>query len=93
MKTEGIKMTQHFQNQQQIKTRKAVLVLMKHSAPPLVLYVDEPEELYEDLKTAIKSANQSMPKLIEKQAKGPVKNFVVLDTQLAGVALQEENYL
>ena len=86
-------MTQHFQNQQQIKTRKSVLVLMKHSAPPLVLYVDEPEQLYEELKIAIKSANQAMPKLIEKQAKGPVKDFSVLDTQLAGVAIQEENYL
>ncbi|MCQ2958340.1 MAG: hypothetical protein MJ180_05515 [Candidatus Gastranaerophilales bacterium] len=86
-------MTQHFPNGQQIKTRKAVLILMKHSAPPLVLYVDEPEELYEELKTAIKTANNAMPKMIEKQAKGPVKNFCVLDTQLAGVAIQEENYL
>ena len=86
-------MTQHFQNSPQVKTRKAVLVLMKHSAPPLVLYVDNPEELYEDLKKAIKTSNTAMPKLIEKTAKGPVKNFCVLDTQLAGVALQEENYL
>ena len=86
-------MTQHFQNQPQVKTRKAVLVLMKHSAPPLVLYVDEPEALYEDLKAAIKTANNSMPKLIERQAKGPVKNLSVLDTQLAGVAIQEETYL
>lgn len=86
-------MTQHFQNTPQVKSRKAVLVLMKHSAPPLVLYVDNPEELYEELKTAIKSANTAMPKIIEKTAKGPVKNFSVLDTQLAGVAIQEENYL
>lgn len=86
-------MTQHFQNSPQVKTRKAVLILMKHSAPPLVLYVDNPEELYEDLKQAIRTANNSMPKLIEKQAKGPVKNLSVLDTQLAGVALQEEQYL
>jgi len=86
-------MTQHFQNSPQVKTRKSVLVLMKHSAPPVVLYVDNPEGLYDELKAAIKSANNSMPKLIEKQAKGPVKNFVVLDSQLAGVAIQEENYL
>ena len=76
-----------------LSSRLAVLVLMKHSAPPLVLYVDEPEALYEELKTAIKSANNAMPKLIEKQAKGPVKNFSVLDTQLAGVAIQEETYM
>jgi len=86
-------MTQHYQNQPQVKSRKSVLVLMKHSAPPLVLYVDNPEELYDELKAAIKSANNAMPKLIEKQAKGPVKDFSVLDTQLAGVAIQEENYL
>ena len=86
-------MTQHFQNSPQVKTRKAVLIMMKHSAPPLVLYVDNPEELYEDLKQAIKTANNSMPKLIERQAKGPVKTLSVLDTQLAGVAIQEESYL
>ena len=86
-------MTQHFQNSPQVKTRKAVLIMMKHSAPPLVLYVDNPEELYEDLKQAIKTANNSMPKLIERQAKGPVKMLSVLDTQLAGVAIQEESYL
>ena len=44
-------MTQHFQNTPQVKTRKSVLVLMKHSAPPLVLYSDTPEELYEDFIT------------------------------------------
>lgn len=86
-------MTQHFQNTPQVKTRKSVLVLMKHSAPPLVLYSDTPEELYEDLKNVIKTANNAMPKLIERQAKGPVKDFAVLDTQLAGVAIQEESYL
>jgi len=86
-------MTQHFQSTPQVKVRKSVLVIMKHSAPPLVLYVDNPEELYEDLKSAIRAANPTMPKLIEKTAKGPVKNFSVLDTQLAGVALQDENYL
>ena len=86
-------MTQHFQNSPQLKTRKAVLVLMKHSAPPLVLYVDEPDALYEELKQAIKTANNSMPKLIEKHAKGPVKNLSILDTQLAGVAIQEETYM
>ena len=86
-------MTQHFQNSQQLKTRKSVLILMKHSAPPLVLYVDNPDELYEDLKQVIKTANTAMPKLIERQAKGPVKNFVILDTQLAGVAIQEETYM
>lgn len=86
-------MTQHFQSTPQVKTRKALLILMKHSAPPLVLYVDNPDELYEDLKQVIKSANNSMPKIIERQAKGPVKNLCVLDTQLAGVAIQEETYL
>ena len=86
-------MTQHFPNGQQIKTRKAVLILMKHSAPPIVLYVDDPDELYNDLKNVIKTANAALPKIIERQAKGPVKNFCVLDSQLAGVALQEENYI
>ena len=37
--------------------------------------------------------NAALPKIIERQAKGPVKNLCVLDSQLAGVALQEENYI
>ena len=86
-------MTQHFQNTPQVKTRKAVLILMKHSAPPLVLYVDNPDELYNELQLAIQCANNTRPKLIEKQANGPVKTLAVLDTQLAGVAIQEETYL
>lgn len=73
-----------------IKTRKALLILMKIVAPPLVLYVDNPDEAYAEIKNIIEEADQRAPKLIEKTGKGPLKKLAILDTQIAGVALQEE---
>ncbi|MGD9581925.1 MAG: hypothetical protein AB7V50_11175 [Vampirovibrionia bacterium] len=81
-------MQQFPQAQTQIKT--ALLVFLKIVGPPLVLYVDNPEELYKELKDIIKTANNVSPKLIEKKGNGPLKTICVLDTQIAGVALQEE---
>ncbi len=75
---------------QQVKTRKALLVFLKVVAPPLVLYVDNPDETYIEIRKIITSANQQSPKMIEKVAKGPLKKIAVLDTQIAGVAVQEE---
>ena len=77
----------------QIKIRKAILVFLKHAGPPIVLYSDEPEELYLDLKSCIEKSSAAAPKLIERQAKGPVKTLAVLDTIIAGVAIQEESYV
>lgn len=75
---------------QQIKTRKALLIFLKVVAPPLVLYVDNPEEIYSEIRKIIANANPQAPKMIEKIGKGPLKKVAVLDTQLAGVAIQEE---
>ena len=75
----------------QIKTRKPVLIFLKIVGPPLVLYVDNSEVLYQEIKQIISSANEQAPKIIEKVGKGPLKKLAVLDTQIAGVALQEEN--
>jgi hypothetical protein len=78
---------------QQIKTRKAVLLFLKHSGPPLVLYVENPEELYQEFKEIISKASVASPKLIEKIGKGPLKTVAVIDTQIACVSIQEEPYL
>lgn len=75
---------------QQIKTRKALLVFLKVVAPPLVLYVDNPEEAYAEIKKIIEAANSRAPKMIDREGKGPLKKIAVLDTQIAGVAIQEE---
>ncbi len=75
---------------QQIQTRKALLIFLKVVAPPLVLYVDNPDETYAEIKKIITNANQRTPNMIEKTGKGPLKKIAVLDTQIAGVAIQEE---
>jgi len=75
---------------QQIQTRKALLVFLKVVAPPMVLYVDNPEETYAEIRKIIAGAHQQAPKLVEKFGKGPLKKISVLDTQIAGVAIQEE---
>ncbi|MDD3593735.1 MAG: hypothetical protein PHX18_03805 [Candidatus Gastranaerophilales bacterium] len=84
---------QYHQNTQQIKTRKAILIFLKHVGPPVVLYVDNTEETYEELKQLMEKSSPASPKLIEKQGKGPVKSLSLLDTQIAGIAIQEENFV
>ena len=75
---------------QQMQIRKALLIFLKVVGPPLVLYVDNPDETYIEIKKIITNANSHSPKIIEKLGKGPLKKIAVLDTQIAGVAIQEE---
>ena len=75
---------------QQMQIRKALLVFLKVVGPPLVLYVDNPDETYVDIKKIIANANPHSPKVIEKLGKGPLKKIAMLDIQIAGVAIQEE---
>ena len=84
---------QPFQGSQQVQTRKPILIFLKHVGPPLVLYVDDSEALYLELKQIIVNASEKAPKLIEKSGKGPLKKLCVLDTQIAGIALQEEAFI
>ncbi|MFM7389515.1 MAG: hypothetical protein ACKO34_02685 [Vampirovibrionales bacterium] len=67
-----------------------VLVFLKSLATPVVLYVENPEELYAELKKAIVSVNPATPKLIEKTTIGPLKYVAFLDTDLSGLALQAD---
>ncbi|HSA07701.1 MAG TPA: hypothetical protein P5556_11045 [Candidatus Gastranaerophilales bacterium] len=75
---------------QQIQTRKALLVFLKVVAPPLVFYVDNPDETYLEIRNIMANAKPQMPKIIERLGKGPLKKLAVFDTQIAGVAIQEE---
>lgn len=70
-----------------------VLLFLKLVGPPIVLYFENPEEVYNELIEIMNSANDKAPKLIEKKANGPVKNIAFLDTQIASVALQEETHV
>ena len=77
-------------NSQNIKKRYSVLVFIKGSAAPLVLYVENPEELYDEIQKSVKSATA---KIIEKETLGPLKKVSFVSTQIAAVAIQEEQYV
>ena len=59
-------MAQQF-NPQNIKKRISILVFIKGSTAPLVLYVENPEEFYTELQQAVKSTTA---KFIEKETQG-----------------------
>lgn len=68
----------------------AVLIFLKTLSTPVVLYSENPTQLYEEMKQIIRSSNVQTPKLIEKPGVGPLKKFSFVDTELSGVALQSE---
>lgn len=82
-------MAQQF-NPQNVKTRTALLVFIKGSTAPLVLYVENPQEMYEDLSAAMTSTNAVA---IEKETNGPLKKVKIMSNQIAALALQEEQYV
>ena len=75
--------------QQQLKIRTCVYVFLKETINPVVLYFDNPQGAFEELKQAMKSAT---PVLVDKQANGPVKRLCVISNQIRGLALQDEQY-
>lgn len=77
-------------NAQNIKKRYSVLAFLKGSTAPLVLYVKEPQALYDELVNLM--ANQKSV-LVEKETDGPIKRVCFLSNQLASVAIQEEQYI
>ena len=82
-------MAQQF-NPQNVKKKISVLVFLKGSTAPLVLYVDNPQELYAELSQYMKSTSTV---LVEKETQGPIKKVCFASNQIAAVAMQEEQYL
>ena len=82
-------MAQQF-NAQNIKKRTSVLVFLKGSTAPLVLYVENPEEFYAELKQTIKSPTSV---LVEKETQGPLKKVCFISNQVASIAIQEEQFV
>lgn len=82
-------MAQQF-NAQNIKKRTSVLVFLKGTTAPMVLYVENPLELYSELTNLIKTAGNVF---VEKETQGPLKKIAFAANQLAAVALQEEQYV
>lgn len=82
-----------YQASSTMQIRKPLLIFLKHVGPPLVLYIDDSEVAYNEVKKIMMTANPQAPKLIEKIGNGPLKKVAVLDTQIAGVAIQEETFM
>ena len=73
-----------------IKVRYAVLVFCKDVANPMVLYFDNAQKIYEDLRILI---NSTEVKMVEFEPIGPIKKASLLSSNIVGVALQEERYI
>ncbi|MCM1010174.1 MAG: hypothetical protein NC390_04780 [Fusobacterium sp.] len=82
-------MAQQF-NAQNIKKRLSLLVFIKGSTAPLVLYSEDTPALYEELNALLKT-NQVV--LVEKETTGPLKKVCFYSNQIAALALQEEQYV
>lgn len=74
----------------QVKTRTALLVFIKGSSAPIVLYVENPQASYEEFQQLIKTPTGT---IIEKECTGPIKKVTIHSSQLSAVALQEEQYV
>lgn len=83
-------MVQPFSQNSQMKKRLSVLVFLKGTTAPIVLYVDNPAAVYEELTQVLKT---QVSKLIEKNTNGPVKKVCIQSSQICAVALQEEQYM
>lgn len=75
---------------QNIKKRYAVLVFIKGSTAPLVLYVKDAQALYDELVGKMQSPSAA---LIEKETEGPLKKVCFISNQIAALAIQEEQII
>ncbi|MCX4275440.1 MAG: hypothetical protein OSJ27_06630 [Candidatus Gastranaerophilales bacterium] len=81
--------SQFAQGNIQIKT--SLLIFLKGSVAPIVLYFEDPKKVYDDLQKVLKAA--SAPKMVELDASGPIKKVSLVSTEISGLALQEEQYM
>lgn len=83
-------MAQQFSGAPQIKTRTALLIFVKGSSAPIVLYVENPQATYEEIQQLLKSPSVAV---IEKEGTGPIKKVCFQSNQISAVALQDEQYV
>lgn len=83
-------MATQFSGTPQVKTRTALLVFIKGSSAPIVLYLENPQAAYEEIQQLVKIQSAT---LIEKEASGPIKKVSFLANQVSAVALQDEQYV
>lgn len=78
------------QLQGRIQIRTAVLVFVRDVSTPMVLYFDNAQKVYDDLKALI---NSTEIRMVEFEPIGPIKKAAILSDRIVSVALQEEQYL
>lgn len=78
------------QIQGKLQIRTALLVFCKDMASPLVLYFDNAQKVYDELKVLINSTDV---KMVEFEPLGPIKKAAILSDRIISVALQEEKYI
>jgi len=83
-------MATQFSGTPQIKTRTALLVFIKGSSAPVVLYVENPQIAYEEIQQLLKTSAST---IIEKEGTGPIKKVSFNSSQVSAVALQDEQYV
>ena len=83
-------MAQQFNNQN-IKQKTAFVVFIKGSIAPVMLYLDDPIKVYENVQSIIRGAQQ--PKIFEIEANGPIKKVTFVTSEITGCALQDEVYI
>ena len=64
--------------------------ILKNGCRFLLLYVKDPQALYDEIVELMKSQKTV---LVEKETEGPIKRACFLSTQVAAVAIQEEQYM
>ena len=83
-------MPQPYMNNSSMKKRTSVLVFLRGAAAPLVLYVDNPQLLYEELSGLLKKRADV---LVEKQLNGPIRKVCFNTADVIAAAMQEEQYV
>ena len=83
-------MATQFSGTPQVKIRTALLIFIKGSSAPIVLYVENPQASYEEIQQLLRSQSSA---LIEKEGNGPIKKVSILANQISAVALQDEQYV
>lgn len=78
------------QMQGTIQKRTALLVFCKDMGSPMVLYFENAQKVYDELKKLI---NSTEVKMVEFEPLGPIKKAAILSDRIVSVALQEEQYL
>ena len=83
-------MSSQFISTPQVKTRTALLIFIKGSSAPIVLYVENPQTVYEEIQQLLRSPSLA---IIEKEGSGPIKKISFQSSQVSAVALQDEQYV